>query len=88
MGHVSHLVMLLSIVLVTKPSKNGSHLTLEQMSLFFSQTQLLIDFFFFFLLCLRQIISKIEERKESLEELRTLLHIPRRGTRMESSAEL
>jgi len=60
-GHVSHLVVLLSNALVTKPSKNGSHLAVEQMSLFFSQTPLLILFF----VCLRQTVTKKEEAEGS-----------------------
>lgn len=84
-GHGSHLVILLSNVLVTKLWKNGSHLALEQMSLFFNQTRLLILFFF---MCLRQTVTKKKEGEGSRGNHRSLPHIPRQGSRVESTAEL
>lgn len=83
-GHVSHLVMLLINVHVTKPSKNGNHLALEQMSLFFSQTPLLTLLFCVF----ETDYNKKEGEKKVWEKLRPLLHIPQRGTTVESAAEL
>lgn len=79
-GHGSHLVILLSNVLVTKPSENGTGTDVTVLQPNPTSNPLFV--------CLRRTVTKKEEEKKIQEKLRPFLHIPQRGTTVESNAEL